>query len=177
MRRYLPFLVPFVLLVLVGAPLAYVWQRDGRPLFEDPTYVATALDAVDPTREPFVEVTGMSHYSVVVKQEMPGKFFQEGRTLYLFPLYEAHDTDSRAVKLLVRTERQPRRLVSYEFMTVRGKVGLATAQQVPFGTEELFGRKGYYFADEILVIEADEVSEAPVPERKVAPPPRLIQGD
>ena len=47
---------------------------------------------------------------------------------------------------------------------------------VRFGTEELFGRKGYYFADDLLVLEADEVVEAPVPEREVATPPRWIPG-
>ncbi|MCO4744125.1 MAG: hypothetical protein KC912_05015 [Proteobacteria bacterium] len=163
MRRYLPFLIPFVLATLVGVPLTYVLTNDGRPLLGEVTYEAVQLELVDPTVTPFIEVTGMSHYPAVVKQELPGNIFKSARTLYMFPLMEAHDVDSRAVKVLVRTAREPASLVSYEFMKVRGKIGLATALQVPFGTEELFGRKGYYFADEVLVIEADEVLEAPVP--------------
>lgn len=177
MRRYLPFLLPFALLLFLGLPIVLVLQRDGRPMFSDPEYQVVTLEEADPMTAAFVEVTGMSHYSVVVKQELPGNLFREARTLYLFPIYESHDTESRAVKLLVRTARQPARLVSYEFMTVKGKLGLATGEQVPFGTEEFFGRKGYYFADDLLVLEADEVREAPVPEREVAPPPRWIPGE
>jgi hypothetical protein len=169
-------MLPFLLLLGVGLPVVVLQQRGARPLFSDPQYVVTTLEDADPVTTPFIEVTGMSHYEGVVKQQVPGNLFRKPRTLWLFPLYEAHDTESRAVKLLVRTARQPGRLVSYEFMTVRGHLGLATGDQVPFGTEELFGRKGYYFADDLLVLEADEVVEAPVPEREVATPPRWIPG-
>ena len=162
-RRHLPFLLPFLLVLVLAAPAAWWMSGDGRPMFEDPEWAPVPLAQLDPTVERFVEVTAMSHYAVVVKQEVPGNLLRSAETRYLFPLFEAHDVESRAVKVLVQTNRKPARFVSYEFMTVRGPLGLATTQQVPFGTEELFGRKGYYFADEVLVIEAESISEAPVP--------------
>lgn len=162
MRRYLPFLVPFALATLAMVPVGYVYSRDGRPLFEEPVYVPVTLEQADPT-EPFIEISGMAHYPVVVRQEVPGNLLRSSKTVFMFPLLPPHAMDARAVRIVVRTEREPAQRVSYEYMKVKGKLGLATGHQVPFGTEELFGRKGYYFTGELLVIDADEVIEAPLP--------------
>lgn len=163
MRRYLPFLVPIALASVAVGPIGFWMSRDGRPLFSEPSYQLVPLDEAHPLEAEFVEVSGMSHYPVVVRQEIPGNLFRSARTVFLFPLMQPHDVDGRLVRLVVRTERQPAKLVSYEFMRVRGKVKIATARQVPFGTEEMLGRKGYYFADELLVIEADHVEPAEIP--------------
>ena len=129
-----------------------------RDLAGDPTYVDEPLEDLDPA-DGWVRTGGMAHYPVVVTQTLPGSIFREEQTRYLFALMQPHDTETRAIRVLVRTERKPDPIVTYEYMTVRGWVGLARADQVPFGTEDIFGRRGYYFADELLVIEADAVEE------------------
>jgi len=53
-----------------------------------------------------------------------------------------------------RTQRPPEHLVSYELMTVEGRIERPTVNKVPFDTEILLGKgTDYFFADDLLLIE------------------------
>lgn len=149
MNKALAFLVPFVLIVLVGVGTWWWSQRPeprGNPV-EMPLY------DIDPS-EPFVRVRGTAHYPVVIKQHEPGGLLTSPRTFYLFPLFPEGDTQGREVRVLVRTLREPERLVSYEVMAIEGRVSFPTKEKVPFQTEiELGKRSDYFFSDSMVLLE------------------------
>ena len=112
-----------------------------------------ALLEIDP-EEPFVRVRGTAHYPVVIRQEQPGNLLMPARTFYLFPLFPEGEVDDREVRVLVRTERAPERLVSYEELALEGRVSFPTADKVPWATEiEMGKRSGYFFSDRVVLIE------------------------
>ena len=152
MKRYLSFVFPFVFVVAGG--LAIWWaQRPPDLLRGEPEDVGPLYDVH--LEQPFVRVSGMAHYPIVIKQTVPGGLFGEDGTTYLFPLFPEHDTEDRAIRILVRANRPPEKYVSYEYMTVEGHVVLPTSDKVPFYTEiELGKRSNYFFTDEMLLIEA-----------------------
>ena len=106
-----------------------------------------------------VTVEGQAHYEVLIKQTIPWSPFKPEHTRYLFALFNQHDTDGRAIRALVLTERPPERLVSYETMTVTGALIPVTTDVVPHGTEVQIGRKAnYFFEDGMVLIRADEIA-------------------
>lgn len=146
MRRWLPFVLPFVLVLGVG--LALFARGDTEPT----SFTWRTLDALD-LSVPHVRVSGMAHYPVVVEQHVPGNLFRDPQDLYLFPLFPAYDTEGRRIEVLVRTTRKPDPFVSYELMTIEGTLSRPTPDTVPFDTEILLGeRSDYHFADDMLVL-------------------------
>lgn len=105
-----------------------------------------------------VTVTGQAHYEVIVKQRVPGNLFTEDREYFLFPVFPQGDTSDRAIKLFVRTERKPESLVTYETMTVSGRLEPVTSAAVPPGTEVSIGQKSdYFFTDAMLMLVPDRI--------------------
>jgi len=151
-KRWLPFVVPFVLIVAVGVAAKLYFSASMPPV--DPS-AAVELELADVSLDtPVVTTSGMAHYPVVVKQTVPGNLFRDEQTVYLFPLFVEHDTDDRAIRVLVRTSREPERFVSYEFMKITGAVRMATPEIVPFSTEIQIGKRSdYFFTDDMVVLE------------------------
>lgn len=149
MNKALPFVVPFVAIVAVGGAAA-LWAGGPEPRGEP---VETPLYEADP-EQPFVRVRGTAHYPVVIQQLQPGNLFTPDRTYYLFPLFPEGDVTDREVRVLVRTERPPERLVSYEVMALEGRVVFPTEDKVPYQTEiEMGKRSDYFFSDSMILIE------------------------
>ncbi len=146
--RKLVWMVPLISGV-VGAALVVLWQTTeprGDP-------VPAELEDLD-ISVPFVRVSGMAHYPVVIRQTIPGRPFSPEKQLYVFPLFGPHDTEGRAVRVLVRTARKPDDLVSYEFMTLEGHVSVPTPDKVPFSTEVALGKRSdYFFTDDMVLLE------------------------
>ena len=151
MKRYLVFLVPFVTIVAVGGG-AKVWVELGRGVPRgEPVDVELADLGLD---TPFVRVKGMAHYPVIIKQTRPGNLLVDDETVWLWPLFEAHDTKSRSIRVLVRAPREPENLVAFEYMTMEGHVSPITADKVPWSTEIQLGKRSeYWFSDDMVLLE------------------------
>ena len=153
MPRIFWFMVPAAVVLAVG--LAWVLTRQVTPPCED--FVDANLAKLS-LEQGCVRVTAQAHYQVVIKQKIPGNLLEPDRELYLFPLFEEHQTDDRAIRLLVRTERPPDRLVSFESMTVSGRLLPVTYDEVPAGTEVQIGKRAdYFFEDGMLLLVPDRV--------------------
>ena len=156
MKRWLPFLLPFGAIVAAGAG-AKAWSV---VMTEAPcgSFTEVTLDELHPDSG-CVRVDGQAHYEVVVRQTVPGNLLRDSETLFLFPLFSEGDTSERAVRILVRTEREPEDLISFETMTVAGRVELVTADKVPFGTEiEIGKRSDYFFTHDMLLLVPEEIT-------------------
>ena len=147
LRRLLPFFIPFLLIVGVGIGVRLLWFAPA-PRGEPADVEVSDIDG----SMRFVRVTGMAHYSAVIKQKVDGGLFAPDRTLYLFPLFGRDDIDGRAIRVLVRTARPPEKYVSYETMTVEGALSIPTADQVPFQTEIILGKRSDYFFDDGMLM-------------------------
>lgn len=105
-----------------------------------------------------VRLTGMAHYGSTFEQVVPPGLLTDGARYYVFAFFPEHDVDSRGIRLLVRTQRPPERLVSYEIMTVQGTLHPLRPSMVPPSSESmLMDRTGYWFEDGILVLQADRI--------------------
>lgn len=151
MRKFMQFFVPFSVTGFCGL-LGYLWWVNqahvprGEP-------VAMAVQEVDGST-PFVRVEGMAHYPIKIRQTVPASLFSEERVYYLFPMFPPDDTSSRQVSLLLRTQRKPDDLVSYESIVVEGHVTRPTPEKVPFSAEMEFGKHSdYFFTDDLWVLE------------------------
>ena len=105
--------------------------------------------------QPFVRVEGMAHYGALVRQRVPPRFpWQDEDWFFVFPLFAEHAATDRAIRLMVRTKREPEKFVHYEYMTVEGHLTLPTDEKLPYNTEIEMGKKtDYFFTDEMLVLE------------------------
>ena len=150
MKRYLPFLIPSILIIVVGVGVKFWVTR--AELVPQPV-VETDFANLD-TQEPFVRIRGTAHYPVVIHQTVPGNLFTEEKTYYLFPLFADHDVSNRAIRVMVRTERPPEELVSYEVMTLEGRLSAPDHHKLPFSTEIAIGqRSDYFFTDQMVLLE------------------------
>lgn len=150
MKRWLPFIVPFVLVLSVGVP---IWALTRPPELPRGEPVEQHVDDLDPST-PFTRVTGMAHYSTVVKQTVPGGLFGEKRTFYLFPFFAEDDVHNRAIRVLVRTQRPPERNVDLEVLTLDGHVTLLTPDKVDYSVEIKMGKQSsYFFTDGMMILE------------------------
>ncbi len=153
MRRALVFIVPFTAVLLLGLTAlgaSQGWMQE--EVRGEATYIA--FDALGDAPD-VVRVSGMAHYTSVVTQQVPGGLLREPQTWYLFGLFAPYDTEGRNIRLLVRTQRPPEHLVSFELMTIEGRLQRPTLHNVPFDTEILLGKgsSGYFFADDMLLVE------------------------
>lgn len=151
MKRWWPFVVPFVALVAAGVALK-VWSGvEPRCAGFTPQTFAELGD------EACVRVEGLAHHGVAIAQRVPGDLLREEEHWTLFPLFPRGDTSDRAIRVLVRTQRPPDRLLDYEEMVVEGRLHVPTIETVPYGTEDQVGKRGYFFADGLLVLTPDRI--------------------
>lgn len=160
-RRWLVFVVPFVVVFTLG--LAVVgWQKGwlgAGDRCEEARFVE--FEQVDEIAAgTCVRLGGMAHYTGVVEQTVPGSAFRDEEQWYLFGLFPPYETDAQMIEVLVRTQRPPEDLVSYELMTVEGRLVRPTLDKVPFDTEIILGESSdYFFADDLWLIEPDAIEE------------------
>jgi hypothetical protein len=157
-RRALAFAVPFTLVFVVGV-LAVAWARGW--LGPDPKgqVVPITFDDLDDP-PPYVRISGMAHYAAVVEQHVPGGLFREPTTWYLFGLFPPWQTEDRQIRVIVRTTREPERLVSYEVMTLEGRLAPPTLRELPLDTETILSRgSDYYLAPDVWLLEPWSIEE------------------
>jgi hypothetical protein len=110
-----------------------------------------------------VRLAGTAHYEAVVRQEKPASLVREAEVVWLYGFFPPYETDSRAVRVLVRSPEQPERNVNYEQMTVEGTLVVSGPDLVPYDTEVLLAKgTEYYFAEGVLVLD-DVTFPAPAP--------------
>ncbi|MBX2797834.1 MAG: hypothetical protein KTR31_09205 [Myxococcales bacterium] len=154
MRRWLPFAGPFLGIVLGVLAVRLIWSGS-----VPPCEAHTAVTVADVVLEDgCVELTAQAHYPVVVTQTVPGNLLADEQHYFVFPVFAEHDTDNRAIRVLVRTERAPEELVTYETMTVSGRLVPVTPDEIPHGTEVLIGKRSdYFFTDEMVLLVPDRI--------------------
>lgn len=163
LRRWL---IPVVgVLGTVGAGLLIVGARveAGIPA----SFPEVDLEELD-MAAPWVRVVGTAHYDSLITQTVPDSLLASGGTWYLFAFFPENDTAGRQIPLLVRTQRPPERLVSFETMTIEGRLVPMTKDKVPPQTETILSKRtDYFFSDEVKlvvpvrVIAEDEVWDEP----------------
>ncbi len=101
-----------------------------------------------------VTIDGMAHYTATVHQDVPGNLIRKPKEYWLYGFFAPYDTDGRAIRLMVRTDREPEDLVSYELVRITGLLSRATPDKVPYQAEVMFGKESdYFFTDEMLLLE------------------------
>ncbi len=155
MKRWLPFVVPFVVVVAAGLGASILLSDVFEPTcdaYVDVTFADLTHD------QPCVRLKGNAHYPMVVRQTTPGGWFTTEQTVFLFPMFAEGVTEDRAVEVLVRTTRAPEDLVSYEAMTVTGRIDRVDPHKVPYSVEIDIGKRtNYFFTDHMVVLEPDMV--------------------
>ncbi len=148
------FFVPFTLVSGVGvAVITWLWIV-GVPC--DAYQKVDFFDLGPSTR--CVVTSGNAHYEVVVTQTVPGNGFFDDQTYYVYGHFPTGNIDEREVRVLVRTKRPPERYVSFEEMTITGKLLPMDYRKIPFDTEIKMGqRSNYFFPDRALLLEPDGI--------------------
>ena len=154
MPRWMIAVIPGAVVLAVG--VAWWLTRVSIPPCEG--FEATDLRNVH-LEQGCVELTAQAHYEIVVKQRIPGNLIDDERQLYLFPLFAEGGTNDRGIRVLVRTERPPEAYVSFETMTVAGRLLPVTGDDVPPGTEVRIGqRSDYFFTDGMMLLVPDRIT-------------------
>ena len=150
-RTVAAFVIPFVFVAGIGSAAFVLMQPHA---LERGTPVVTSVDDVH-IEQQFVRVEGMAHYGALVKQRVPPRFpWQDEQIFYVFPLFSETDQENRAIRLMVRVDREPEKFVHYEFMTVEGHLALPTEEKLPYSTEISIGKaSSYFFTDDLLLLE------------------------
>ena len=141
-------LVPFFL-VAGGAIGLWWWDRGALPGF-DPT--PHPVEVAEVTRNHRgVRLAGTAHYEVRLRQRMRG-----GETYAIFPFMKTGDTMTREIRVLVRTQRMPEDMVTYEDLVVDGLARPPGRLVSPEIMEQLEAG-GYHFADDFVLVEAFDI--------------------
>lgn len=142
-----------VVLGAVGAG-AVVASGAASGLFAEPEPVPTAFGEVLPDAG-FVRVRGLAHYQAILTLDQPASVWQEATTYYTYGLFAPGDLSSREIRLLVRTTEPPPRLTDIEYLEVDGWVREPDRYNLPWRAEEILSsRSDYFFAPDILILEA-----------------------
>ena len=155
MKRWLFFLVPFTVVTTLGiAASVYVWVS-GSPC---ESYAPVEFFDLEPTTR-CVKVKGLAHYEVVLTATIPGNGFFPDQTYYVYGFFPPGNVEEREVRILVRTLREPERMVSFEEMEVSGVVLPMDHRKVPFNAETQMGNaSNYYFSDRVYLLEPDRIA-------------------
>ena len=151
-KRFAAFVIPFVVIVSIGVG-AFLFTQQGPDLDQPPMDVEwSEIDTIEVPR--MIRVKGMAHYTATVRQETPGNLVRDPQQHWLFGFFAPYDTDSRAMRVIIRSEREPEDLVSYELVTVTGWLSRSTPNKVPYQAEVIFGKESdYFFTDDMLLLE------------------------
>jgi hypothetical protein len=151
-QRWAPVAVPIVVGLAAAAVLIAVRGGNaGCETWTDVPWPATsAIGAC-------VQVTGLAHLGATVVQPVRGAWWAEDQTWYLVPLFAPGDVVGREVRLVVRAQRNPSRVVDFEEMSVRGRLVPAVAPNLPPNAASALADAGYTWAADARVLEADAI--------------------
>lgn len=148
MKHPLLLVVGLPLLVFTLAASIFVgfvwWDRGAPPGFEPPVEDVAVADLTRSHRG--VRIKGTAHYGVKLVQK------QGDETWYLFPLFAPSDTAGREVSIVIRTQRKPGDLYSFEDLVVEG-LARPPGTLMPQSTQEQITRRGYHFAEDFVLVE------------------------
>jgi len=160
MRRLFQFFIPTLVAVTLAVGLR-LWLH-AAPTVSGPV-LEVAWEDLDTIDTPaLVRVPGMAHYTATVHQRVPGNLFRDAKEYWLYGYFAPYDTESRGMRVLVRSPVKPESLVSYELVTITGVLTRATPDKVSWETEVMFGRQSdYFFTDDMLLLEPLPVEPSP----------------
>jgi hypothetical protein len=138
-------------LVAAGA-VGFVWWERGAPPGFNPTPIPVTVSGINREHRG-VRIRGTAHYEVCLRQKM-----EDGSVYYIFPLMKPTDTLAREIKVLVRTERMPDEMATYEDMEVDGLARPPGSRVGPKARESLLDG-GYHFAEGFVLVEAFEIRD------------------
>ncbi len=147
-KALLSVLIPFAL-VTGGAVGYHYWDTGALPGMK-PAFRPVSLDSIS-AESRGVRIRGTAHYEIQLHQNFDG-----GERFHIFPLMAPGDTMGREIKVLVRTQRDPEELVTYEDLIVDGLARPAGGRVGPKVIDALRGQ-GYSFADRVILIEGMDV--------------------
>lgn len=155
MARDVWLLLPVAAAAVGAIGVTLLMQSGTREVPEEAEVVA--WEDLDVTHD-FVRVKGMAHYRSTITQRVPSSLIAEEKTWYVYGLFPVHDSDSRAIQVLVRSQKKPEELVSYEVMEVEGWVGLPVPAKIPPSTEAMLSKRSdYYFSEDVLLLESARI--------------------
>jgi hypothetical protein len=128
------------------------WDRGAPPGVQPPTEPVAVAELTRNHRG--VRVEGTAHYSVKLVQTAGDE------TWYLFPLFPPGDTAGRDVTVVVRTQRKPGELYSFEDLVVEG-LARPPGTLMPRSTQDQLTNRGYTFSPDFVLVEE---FEAPAPD-------------
>ena len=120
------------------------WDRGAPPGFQPPAEPVAVADITRNHRG--VRVEGTAHYGVKLVQKAGDS------TWYLFPLFEPGDTASRDIRVVVRTQRKPGELYSFEDLQVEG-LARPPGTLMPRSTQDQLTSRGYTFSPDFVLVE------------------------
>ncbi len=144
------------LLTVLGLPLLVVmlavagfvgftwWDRGAPPGMQPPVHDVALADLNRNHRG--VRVSGTAHLTVKLVQRSGEDHW------YLFPLFEKGDTEGRHIAVMVRTQRRPKDLYSFEDLTLEG-LARPPGTLLPRSTQEQYLSRGYTFAEDFVLVE------------------------
>jgi hypothetical protein len=139
---------PFAL-VAVSAIAYHRWDTGALPGLR-PTYHPVTVASID-LDDRGVRIQGTAHFEVRLWQTM-----EDGERFFVFPLMKPGDTISRDIRVLVRTDRPPDDLSTYEDMIVDG-LALPPGRQVGHKIKKSLKNQGYTFMDDVVLVESHAI--------------------
>ena len=102
----------------------------------------------------YVRLKGVAHYDSTVQLRMPAGILTGNLNFYAFGLFEDNDVVGKEVKVIVRTQRKPERMIDVEYLTVEGVLSPIDPRKIPPHVEDAMGeRAGNFFADPVWMLE------------------------
>ncbi|MAY81885.1 MAG: hypothetical protein CL930_14035 [Deltaproteobacteria bacterium] len=132
---------------VAAATIGFIWWERGAPPGFNPTPHPVTVSSINRENRG-VRIRGTAHYEVRLRQKM-----EDGSVYYIFPLMKAEDTLGREIKVLVRAERMPDAMTTYEDMEVDGLARPPGTKVGPKTRESLLDG-GYHFAEGYVLVEA-----------------------
>ncbi len=113
-----------------------------------------AFNDLDPAKARHVKVKGVGHYESLVSQIAPAGIITDNLKFYTFAFMAEGEDTSREVRVIVRTQREPPRMVDLEYMTVEGVLSPLDPRRVPPATEDAMAQRGgFQFAEPVWLLE------------------------
>jgi hypothetical protein len=133
-------------LVVFALWMTRSWPFDGLPTPEPVSWSEASVDA------DAITVSGTAHYTLRASVTRGARMGKDAQELWIFPLMEKGDVNSKRVRIMVAMEKEPGKTVTYEDLTVSGWArppGVAMNRQL----EDSFMEAGYDFAEDYFVLE------------------------
>lgn len=118
--------------------------------------VDVSFEQLDPSL-PAIRIRGTAHYRGVLIQRTRGGLSFEPEVMYVWALFPLGDTESREVRILVRTDRKPPPRIDFEYVEVEGFLDPPQRHTLPMGSEEKMAAANYFFHPDVRVLSAWDI--------------------